>query len=576
MLSKSELEKEIRAGSDVMALVANEETKSEKEIPKEVEPIMAKFVDVVPEEIPHGLPPMRDIQHQIDLVPGSVLPNKPAYRMRPKEHEELTRQVDELLNKGLIRESKSPCAVPPLLVPKKDGSWRMCVDSRTVNKITIEYRFPIPRLDDLPDQLYGASIFSKIDLRSGYHQIRMREGDEWKTAFNTRDGLYEWMVMPFGLSNAPSTFMRFMNHILKPCIGNFVVVYFDDILIYSKNSMEHLEHLRQLFSILREQRLFVNLKKCDFYADRIIFLGYVVTKDGIEMDRSKIEVITNWPTPSSIHDVRSFHGLVSFYRRFIRGFSSIMAPIIECLMGDKFKLTSVVEESFELIKKKVTEAPCLVLPDFNKVFEVECDASQVGIGVVLSQEGRPIAFFSEKLNEAKRKYSTYDKEFYAIYRALFNWSQYLLYKPFVLFSDHEALKFINHQHKLNRRHATWVEFLQAYNFTIKHKTGVHNVVADALSRRHALVTSMQVQVVGFDVLKELYEEDVDFGEIWKLCTDKPFNDFIRMDGFLFKGNTLCIPSCSLRSSILDESHGGTLGGHFGEAKTLALVKANFF
>ena len=263
----------------------------------------------------------------------------------------------------------------------------------------------------------------------------------------------------------------------------------------------------------------------------IIFLGYVVTKDGIEMDRRKIEAITNWPTPSSIHDVRSFHGLVSFNRRFIRGFSSIMAHITECLKGDKFKWTSVAEESFELIKKKVTEAPCLVLSDFNKVFEVECDASQVGIGAALSQEGRPITFFSEKLSEAKRKYSTYDKEFYAIYRALFHWSQYLIYKPFVLFSDHEALKFINLQHKLNRRHATWVEFLQAYNFTIKHKAGVHNVVADALSRRHALVTSMQVQVVGFDVLKELYEEDADFGEIWKVCTDKPFKEFVRMDGF---------------------------------------------
>ena len=249
--------------------------------------------------------------------------------MSPKEHEELTMQIDELLNKGLIRESKSPYAVPALLVPKKDGSWRMCVDSRAVNKITIEYQFPIPRLDDLLDQLYGASIFSKIDFRSGYHQIRVREGDEWKTTFKTRDGLYEWMVMPFRLSNAPSTFMRFMNHILKPCIGNFVEVYFFDILIYRKNSMEHLEHIRQSFYILREQRLFANLKKFDFYAYKIIVLGYVATKDGIEMDRSKIEAITNWPTPSSIHDVRTFHELVSFYKRFLRGFSSIMAPVTE-------------------------------------------------------------------------------------------------------------------------------------------------------------------------------------------------------------------------------------------------------
>ena len=190
------------------------------------------------------------------------------------------------------------------------------------------------------------------------------------------------------------------------------------------------------------------------------------------MDPSKVEAILNWAIPSSIHDVRSFHGLASFYRRFIKGFSSIMAVITKCLKGNKFIWMSDAQDSFELIKKKVTKAHILVLPNFNKVFEVKCDASHTGIGVILSQEGKPIVFFSEKLSEARRKYITYDKEFYIIYGALYHWSQYLLAKSFVLFSNHEALKFINHQHKLNRRHATWVELLQVYNFTIKHKVGV--------------------------------------------------------------------------------------------------------
>ncbi|KAJ9544036.1 LOW QUALITY PROTEIN: hypothetical protein OSB04_023743 [Centaurea solstitialis] len=366
--------------------------------------------------------------------------------MNPKEFEELHRQVTELLAKGLIRESMSPCAVPALLVPKQGGAYRMCIDSRVVNKITIKYCFPIPRFEDLLDQLHGASIFSKIDLRSGYHQIRMRPGDEWKTAFKTRDGLYEWMVMPFGLSNAPSTFMRLMNHVFKDLIGRCVVVYFDDIL-----SRYYPTHSSPSGCVLH------------FYKTKILFLGYIVSGNGIRMDESKVEAITTWPTPTSVHEVRRFHGLASFYRRFIRNFSSIVAPITDCIKGSQFAWSLAASNAFEELKKKVTQAPVLALPNFQVAFQVECDASGVGIGGVLSQDSRPIAFFSEKLNEARQKYSTYDKEFYAIIRSLEYWRHYLLPGEFVLYSDHQALRFINGQHKLNPRHAKWVEYQRRAN-----------------------------------------------------------------------------------------------------------------
>jgi len=239
-------------------------------------PLLKAFEHVFPREVPHDLPPKRSIQHKIYFIPGTTLPNKPAYHLKPQETQAVQRQVDELLAKGLIHYSLSPCAVLALIIPKKDGTLRMCVDSRVIKKITIKYRYPIPRFEDLLE-LHRATIFSKIDLRSGYYQIRIFEGDEWKTAFKTKGGLYERLIMPFGLTNAPSTFMRLMNQVLKPLIGKFVIIYFDDILVYSKSEEEHAEHLHQVLSILAQERLCGNLEKCHFFSSQVIFLGYVVS-----------------------------------------------------------------------------------------------------------------------------------------------------------------------------------------------------------------------------------------------------------------------------------------------------------
>ncbi|XP_031106244.1 uncharacterized protein LOC116010889 [Ipomoea triloba] len=442
LASKKDIKQAIRRGDTFYLLFFQKNVFDYVEIDNSINDLLAEFADVFPKEMPKGLPPIRGIEHQVDLVPGATLPNRPAYRTNPEEAKEIQRQVEELLEMGHIRESLSPCAVPVLIVPKKDGTWRMCVDCRAINNITVKYRFPIPRLDDMLDELYGAKLFSKVDLRRGYHQIRMKEGDEWKTAFKTKHGLYEWLVMPFGLTNAPSTFMRLMNHILRRFIGIFVVVYFDDILIYSKSKGEHMAHLRLVFEELRKEKLYANLEKCCLCAEHVEFLGFVVSSQGVQVDTRKVQAILEWPNPTSL-----------------------VKKDVKFTWGPK------QGHAFQTLKEKLTTTPVLALPCFDKTFELECDASSIGIGAVLMQEGRPLAYFSEKLSGPSLNYPTYDKELYAIIRAMETWQHYLWFKDFVLHTDHEALKHLKGQGKLNKRHAKWLEFIEGFPYTIKYKQG---------------------------------------------------------------------------------------------------------
>lgn len=304
-----------------------------------------------------------------------------------------------------------------------------------------------------------------------------------------------------------------MNQALRPFIGKFVVVYFDDILIYSDNDMVHLDHLRELLLVLRRDKFYVATAKCAFLSASIQFLGYMVSREGLKVDPSKVLAVDQWPRPSSITKVRSFHGLASFYRRFIPHFSGVMAPITDCMKGTKFHWTTNAEAAFLEIKRRLTSAPISVLPDFSQPFELHCDTSKTGVGVVLSQSGCPIAYFSEKLSGAKLHFSTYDIEFYAIVQAVKHWCHYLFQREFVLYMDHDSLKHLGSQDKISHRHASWIFYLQQFTFVIKHKAGVSNRVADALSHRHGLLTEMRVHFPGFDLFVDLYLDDPFFSQV---------------------------------------------------------------
>ncbi|GJS64337.1 putative nucleotidyltransferase, ribonuclease H [Tanacetum coccineum] len=467
-------ERNVGKTKTLMSTKANEPTLSDILIVRDFEDV---FLDDL-----SGLPPQRQVEFRIDLIPGATPVAKSPYRLAPSEMQELSEQLQELQDKGFIRPSHSPWGAPVLFVKKKDGSFRMCIDYRELNKLTIKNHYPLPRIDDLFDQLQGARYFSKIDLRSGYHQLRVHDDDISKTAFRTRYGHFEFTVMPFGLTNAPVVFMDLMNRVCKPYLDKFIIVFIDDILIYSKTKEDHENHLRLMLDLLRKEKLYAKFSKCEFWLQEVHFLRHVVNHDGIHVDPSKIEAVKSWKAPTTPSEVRSFLGLAGYYRHFIENFSKIDKPLTSLTQkNQKYKWGEKQEEAFQTLKEKLYNAPILSLPDGVEDFVVYCDASNQGLGCILMQRDKVIAYASRQLKSHEKNYTTHDLELGAVVFALKIWRHYLYGTKSVIYTDHKSFQHIFNQKELNMCQRRWLELFSDFECEIKYHTSKANVVANALT-----------------------------------------------------------------------------------------------
>jgi hypothetical protein len=495
--------------------------------------------------------------------------------LSPLELAEIKRQLADFLAKGYIEPSSSPYGAPVLFVSKKDGGLRMCIDYRALNKLTVKNRYPLPRIDDLLDQLQGAKVFSSLDLQSGYHQIRISDQDVPKTAFRTPMGHYQFKVLCFGLTNAPATFQSVMNNIFRKYLGKFVLVYIDDILVFSQTPEQHVEHLKLVLRLLRDNHLYAKMSKCELNRPELKFLGHVVGQEGIKVDPAKTAAVSDWPVPTDVKQLRSFLGLANYFRRFMQGYSKLTQPLTRLLRkGVVFAMSDECLQAFEGVKFALTTAPVLAMPDYSKRFEVVCDASLIGIGAVLLQEGRPIAFESRALNSAERNYSTGDQELLAVVHALHAWRCYLEGVECTLVTDHCPLTYLKTQPNLSRRQTRWSEFLQRFTHEWQYRPGRTNV-ADPLSRSPGLVSVLyQCTVVtepaGLSAMQQqiqaAYALDAQF-------TDAQFtSQLVHRDGLWWHEDALVIPdSADLRKQCLQELHDVPYSGHVGVNKTYRSV-----
>lgn len=426
------------------------DAKSTVALPAPMQELLEWFSSVF--EPPTGLPPRRACDHHIPLMEGAHPVNVRPYRYSPELKTEIEKQIAEMLQPGIIEPSTSPFASPIIIVKKKDGQWRLCVDYRHLNLLTLKTKYHLPVIEELLDELVGASWFTKLDLQAGYHQIRLAPREEYKTAFHTHNDHYQFNVLAFGLTDGPPTFQLAMNVTLAPVLRVCAVVFSDDILVFSKTLQDPIQHVRRVLQLLDQHQWKVKGSKCSFAQRSVSYLGYVISEQGVSTDPAKISAVNTWPEPRNVKELRGFLGLSGYYRKFVHQYGIISQPLTHLLHKNvPFVWSSETQKAFDHLKKALTTALVLALPDFSKQFVIETDASDTGVGAVLLQDGHPLAYVSRGLGPRTRGLSTYEKEYMAILLAMEQWRAYLQHAEFLILTDHSSLAHLEDQ----RLHTPW-------------------------------------------------------------------------------------------------------------------------
>ena len=603
----------IRAKTSISQTLAHthDSEKKNKTLEEMIPEKFLKYRSVFEKAASERFPESRPWDHAIDLKEDFVPRDCKIYSLTPEEQKKMDEFLDENLKKGYIRPSTSPMATPFFFTAKKDAdALRPCQDYRLLNEGTVKNAYPLPLISELVDRLKGAKIFTKLDIRWGYNNVRIKKGDEWKAAFKTNRGLFEPTVMFFGLCNSPATFQAMMDHIFRDMIiEGWISIYMDDILIFSKDPREHEKRTLRVLQRLQENDLFLKPEKCKFDVQEVEFLGLIIHPDKISMDPTKLAGIKDWPTPTTVKGVRSFLGFGNFYRRFIGHYADIARPLNDLTKKDKkFEWIPECQKAFDTLKDKFAKEPVLLMPDTTKPFYIEADASKFASGAVLRQQDQngdwhPCGFISHSFDATQRNYEIYDRELLAIIRALETWRHYLLgsQHPTTILSDHKNLTYFRTAQKLNRRQARWSLLLSQFNLKLVHVPGGQMIQSDALSRRPDLCPEEDNDNSDVTLLPdEIFVKTIDIETHDLLAAammkDETMKDAIQAlktggtpplkssltdwkieDGLLFfKDRCYVPPDQTLRQNIVRKYHDGISMGHPGQFRTIELVRRDYW